>query len=111
MDFEIVRGTTKKVKYVIFNEDGSVYELQDGDKLILGVKNTESDSAYLIKKIMTKSNKTDNGYLISFIPEDTQNLKYGTYHYDIGVQTKSGEYYMTTEYSTFIIKKAITQKE
>ena len=34
VDFEIVRGTNMDIEYIIYYEDGSIYNLQDGDKII-----------------------------------------------------------------------------
>lgn len=113
MDFEIVCGTTKNVVLTIFNADGSIYELQSGDKIIFGVKEKcdKLNNEYLIKKTADSSKKSGDGYLISFYPEDTKDIPFGNYEYDAGIQTSDGDYYMVIEASIFRIKKAITAKE
>lgn len=114
MDFEIVRGTNMDIEYTIYNEDGSIYSLQDGDKIIFGVKETDArsdNSKYIIKKVATNKDKINDGYRFYFVPNDTLNLEHKNYFYDIGVQTNKGEYYITTECSIFKVRRAITSKE
>ena len=87
MKLSITRGTTMSFLLTIQNDDGTIYYLKDGEKLIFGVKfDIESDD-YLIKKIIIAENREENGYLISLKPEDTQKLKFKDYRYDIGLQT------------------------
>ncbi len=50
MKLSITRGTTMSFLLTIQNDDGTIYYLKDGEKLIFGVKfDIESDD-YLIKK-------------------------------------------------------------
>lgn len=114
VDFEIVRGTNMDIEYIIYYEDGSIYNLQDGDKIIFGVKENDvnsDNSKYIIKKIATSKDKINEGYGIYFVPSDTLNLEHKNYFYDVGIQTSDGKYYMTTECSIFKVRRAITSKE
>ena len=94
VDFEIVRGTNMDIEYIIYYEDGSIY-----------------NSKYIIKKIATSKDKINEGYGIYFVPSDTLNLEHKNYFYDVGIQTSDGKYYMTTECSIFKVRRAITSKE
>lgn len=111
MKLEIIRGTTMSFLLTIQNDDGTIYKLNDGEKLIFGVKLDPEKGDYLIKKIITKENEQDNGYIISLKPEDTQNMSFKDYRYDIGLQTPDGDYYMLVSCSQFIVNKAVTVKE
>lgn len=106
----IQRGTTNAINVVIYNNDGSIYALESGDKLIFGVKKSLSDIDYAIKKISTSNNKDGNGYNITLEPSDTQNLL-GSYLYEVALQTASGEYYIVIDCSNFVITNTLTQKE
>ena len=111
MKLSITRGTTMSFLLTIQNDDGTIYYLKDGEKLIFGVKfDIESDD-YLIKKIIIAENREENGYLISLKPEDTQKLEFKDYRYDIGFQTNDGDYYMLVLCSPFVVNKAVTAKE
>ena len=62
MKLSITRGTTMSFLLTIQNDDGTIYYLKDGEKLIFGVKfDIESDD-YLIKKIIIAENREENGY-------------------------------------------------
>lgn len=106
----IQRGTTKAVNVVIYNDDGTIYTLESGDKLIFGVKRSLSDSDYLIKKTATPANKEDDGYTITLEPLDTQSLL-GSYLYEVALQTANGEYYIVIDCSNFVVTNTLTEKE
>lgn len=108
--YKMVRGTTQNIAVTILNDDGTVYELQSGDKLIFGVKLNPESSEYDIKKIVEAADS--NGCcVISLTPEDTEGLAFATYYFDVGLQTASGDFYMVVECDDFIVCKAITAKE
>lgn len=109
---EIVRGTTKNLFITITDNSGEYYTLQNGDKIIFGIKSHYTNSNYDIYKIADISNKQgENNYLISLSPADTINLEAGRYYYDVGLQTADGDYYMIIECDICCIKPAVTQKE
>lgn len=111
MKLEITRGTTMSFILTIQNDDGTLYRLKSGEKLIFGVKLDPERGDYLIKKIITEENIQDQGYLISLKPEDTQNMDFKDYRYDIGLQTNDDDYYMLVPCSPFVVNKAVTAKE
>lgn len=106
----IQRGTTKPICIVIYNNDGTLYSLANGDKIIFGVKRSLSDTSYLVKKTAAAGDKNGDGYLITLNPSDTQNLL-GEYLYEAALQTADGEYYIIIKYSDFTVTNTITQKE
>lgn len=106
----IQRGTTKDICITVYNDDGTIYSLADGDKLIFGVKKSLNDTDYLIKKIVTVENKDGNGYLVSLVPDDTQSL-IGSYFYEVGLQTVNGDYYIIIDCSDFTVANTLTHRE
>lgn len=111
MKLEITRGTTMSFLLTIQNDDGTDYTLSDDEKIIFGVKLDPEKDDYLIKKIITTENVQGNGYIVSLKPEDTQQMEFKDYRYDIGLQTPDGDYYMLVSCSQFVVNKAVTAKE
>lgn len=105
----IEQGTSLDICITIYNDDDTVYSLQSEDKIIFGVYGTGS-SECLIKKIVTSSSKSGDGYIIALGPEDTQNLL-GKYRYEIGLQTASGDYYIVIKQSKLTVTETLTAKE
>lgn len=106
----IQRGTTKIINIVIYNDDDTIYALENGDKLIFGVKKSLSATDYAIKKVSTSDSKDGDGYNITLEPADTQNLL-GNYLYEVALQTASGEHYIVIDCSEFVVTNTLTQKE
>ncbi len=111
MNISIIKGTTNKFALTITDADGKPYALQNGDKIIFGVKLNSESSDYLLVKRLTKADVTDGACMISLVPEDTAALTHGRYFCDIGLQTADGDYYMVVPCCEFYINRAITQKE
>lgn len=110
-EIKIIRGTTNIFDLVIFDNSEQAYELKDGDKIVFGVKKNPESANYDIKKIITAKVSNVGNITIKLSPEDTQKLPFGRYYFDVGLQTSEGNYYMVIPFSTFIVGKAITQKE
>lgn len=107
----IIRGTTNDLSLSIEDENGEQYTLQDGEKIIFGVKSNAENSDYDIVKTLTSADMVDNAYTIKLIPDDTLGLPFGQYYFDIGLQTADGDYYMVVPCDEFCVCKAITAKE
>lgn len=108
---KIIRGTSVSLMVQIRDEEGMLYELQEGDKLIFGVKQNPNNKSYSLKKTADSTAKTDDGYIINLAPEDTANLPFGKYVFDVGLQTAEGNFYMVVECDSLIIDTAVTSKE
>ena len=107
----IIRGTTNDLSLNIENEKGEQYTLQDGEKIIFGVKENVENSDYNIVKTLTSADVVDGICTIKLTPTDTAELAFGRYYFDIGLQTATGDYYMIVPCDEFYICKAVTQKE
>ena len=93
MDFEFPRGDTKPLlKFKLKDKEGNDIELSDTDKLYFTVKKDAYSTDIVIQK--TRGNgitKTDDGYIhVRLESDDTAELDYGTYGYDITIKTTSG---------------------
>ena len=107
----IIRGTTNDLNLSIEDENGEQYTLQDGEKIIFGVKENAENSDYNIVKTLTSADVVDGICTIKLTPTDTAELAFGRYYFDIGLQTADGDYYMVVPCDEFCVCKAITAKE
>ncbi len=111
MDLNIIRGTTNILRIIIEDTDRNPYTLSSTDKIIFGVKsNTENDD-YVIYKTLTSGDIADGNCDVCILPEDTADLPFAKYFFDVGLQTADGGYYMLIPCSCFNVCKAVTQKE
>ena len=80
----MTRGDTALLNVEITNDLGEIYELEEGDICELTVKKYTSSDNVLIKKNVV------NGE-IKISPDDTRNLDYGQYVYDVQVTMANGD--------------------
>ena len=104
---EMVRGTTKVITVTVRNEDGGLYALPSGAKLILGVKYNSINSDCCIKKVLTEGAGV---YRFKFVPEDTENLECGRLCYDVGLQI-GADYFPVIPCSPFVLTHNVTRRE
>ena len=104
------RGTSLSVSIKIYNFDGTSYELSDTDVVRFGVKLDKNESNYRIVKVATYDTENDC-YVFEINPEDTAELPFDRYKYDVGLQTVDGRYYMIITAADFNVTTAITAKE
>lgn len=101
---KLTRGDTAWLTVDIDNAStGEPYELDEDDELVLTVKaSTKDDSPILIQK-------TINGSKVFHIePDDTKDLKYAKYKYDIQLTTIAGDVYTIIEPSAFEVLAEVT---
>lgn len=106
---EIVRGTTNSVIISLLDDAGNPYALGDGEKLIFGVKTNIHNSDCCIKKVVTDG-AADGEYEIRLAPADTENLPFGRFCYDVGLQV-GADYFPVIRCSPFIISHNVTSRE
>lgn len=79
----LTRGDTAMLKIVIKGADREEYTPIETDKVTLTVKkNTGSDDILFQRKV-------ENG-IVTIEPEDTADLSFGDYVYDVCIETESG---------------------
>ena len=99
----LTRGDTARFSVSINNDtSGSEYEMSTGDVLKLTVKKTVRDTTPCIQKVIEGSNN------IHISPEDTNDLEFGKYLYDVELNTEGGDVYTVIGPTTFEILKEVT---
>lgn len=98
----LTRGDSADLEVIIYDLDGEIYSLQTGDKLEFTMKyNCITDSVLITKDITTDST-------IHIIPEDTSELAYGGYWFDVQLTMASGKVYTVIAPHKFNITKEVT---
>lgn len=107
MDIEFIRGDTQFFKFQIKDGEGKQIQLTDVDKLYFTVKQNANSEEILIQKKYPENIQYSDGYF-NFVlnSEDTSDLAYGTYNYDI--ELKSGDYVKTLGQGTITLTEEIT---
>lgn len=96
----MTRGDTFSADICIYQANGKPYNLIEGDAVQFAMKKTAKDPTVLIlKNIPIETMK------LVLNPEDTKELDFGTYVYDIQLQKATGEV------CTFITKSYLTLTE
>ena len=106
----VVRGTTNGFSVAITDEStGEAYELEEGEFLRFGVKFTPTDADYIFSKTISSANDEDE-YAFTIDPSDTAELGFGSYWYDVGLQSGSA-YYNVIPASPFEVCYNVTEWE
>ena len=92
MDFEFIRGDTFLFKFKLKDKNGEEISLSSTDKLFFTVKRNSRATERAFQKTL------DNGivlgddgfYHVTIDSDDTAELDYGTYGYDIELKTEAG---------------------
>lgn len=101
-DIQLTRGDTARLNVEITNTlNNNIYQLNEDDELILTVKKNTTRKESLIQK------KSISGGF-HFAPEDTVELSYGKYVYDVQLTTHSGDVYTVIEPSIFEVMPEVT---
>jgi len=82
----MTRGDTLKVYTIPQYEDGSEYEPEANDTIRFAMKRRFEDT----KTLLTKNISTDD-FLLHIEPNDTKELKFGHYVYDIQLTHANGD--------------------
>lgn len=105
-DIKMIRGTSRTFEISVTDADGNPYTLQDGERVIFGVKKQTTDEELLVCKVVTEC--TDGVCRVELDPVDTVDLALGRYYYDVGLE--SGEdYYIIVETSVFNLAANVTK--
>ena len=100
---KLTRGDTARLTVPIVNlANNGEYTMESGDILYFTVKKTAKDTEFLFQKSVTGSNS------IHIRPEDTADLSFGKYKYDVQLTTATGDVYTVIEPSTFEVMEEIT---
>ena len=104
----IVRGTTNSFSVAITDEEtGEPYELEAGELLRFGIKKNPKDDEYVLVIDITETNE-DGEYAFTILPSNTISLPFGSYYYDVGLQSGAA-YYNVIPASPFEIAYNVTK--
>lgn len=110
MDFEFTRGDTQFIQFQLKDGMENPIELTLEDNLYFTVKQNRNSKKILIQKKYPDTIQYVDGYFyFTLESEDTSNLPYGTFQYDI--ELKSGDYVKTLGLGTISLTDEITFKE
>lgn len=105
---EVVRGTTNTFQISITDSGGGAYNLGSGEKVVFGVKRKPTDTDCLIEK--TAEILGAGLFQVVISPTDTEELSFGKYWYDVGLQ-KGEDFFNVIEPNPFEIMPNITSRE
>lgn len=107
MDIEFVRGDTFPFKFKLSYKDGNVIQKENIEAMVLTCrKYNEEVYPVLFQKSIDDFELKDEYYHACFNPEDTENLDYGIYNFDIEITLKNG--YRKSLVSSFRITQEAT---
>lgn len=101
---KITRGDTGVIAITLQNKDGSAYDMQPDDVLVMTVKTNTLSKDVLIQKQFADGQ-------IKIEPADTDNLSYGTYYYDVQLTTAAGDVFTVITPHKFEIMPEVTWNE
>lgn len=92
MDFEFTRGDTKVFKFKLQDKNGEELKLESTDRIYLTAKKSATSTEVVFQKTLGNGIelKDDGYYHVTINSDDTANLSYGTYGYDIEIKTATG---------------------
>ena len=107
----LTRGDTLPITVVIYEPDGKTeYEIQPGDSVRFALKHssmTQGRTAFTdAEPLILKQIPTDT-LLLQLDPEDTANLCFGTYKYDIEITLADGNVCTFIENADFILSPEV----
>lgn len=107
-NIRLVRGTSLTLTVTVTDGDGNPYTMTEQGVVRFGVKQNVTAGEYLVKKEVTVG---ENGkYSFQLMPEDTEELPFGIYKYDVGLQ-EGDHYYNVIPCSDLVLCQNVTHKE
>lgn len=97
----LTRGDNADIIVNITDGNGDPYTLDEDDVLLFTMKRNCETSEIILQKTLVNS-------VISLDHDDTKDLKYGRYYFDVQLTNVSGEVYTVITPHEFIIDKEVT---
>lgn len=85
-DIELTRGDTFKRTLVLTDAEGNPFTPAEGDKIRFALKKKVKDETVLINRVIP-----NDTLLLKIEPEDTKELPFGDYVYDIEITYSNGD--------------------
>lgn len=100
-NISITRGDSAIFALKIEKADGEPYKIGEGDTVIFTVKKSTFDKDIITQKTVV------NG-VITINPDDTKDLEYGTYYYDVELTRADGFVSTVISPHKFIVEQEVT---
>ena len=97
----LTRGDTAYLEFPLKTEVGE-YVMVSNDTLTLSVKKNTKDTEYIFQKVITGTNT------FHIEPNDTTDLSFGKYTYDVQINTADGDVFTVIPPSTFEVLNEVT---
>lgn len=97
----LTRGDTGYIEIDLADEDNDAIELDDSDEVVFTLKESTSNNEAILTKTL------DEG-IVKILPEDTEDLDYGNYVYDIQLTRSNGDVFTIVEPTLFKIMEEVT---
>lgn len=115
MSFEIngnsitlTRGDSFYAVVGMSRADGSPYTPEQGDEITFALKrNLELDGNFLDRKPLIQKVIPNNSLLLALTPEDTKDLPFGNYVYDISITFANGDVDTFIKDSLFTVTRKV----
>lgn len=105
-DISMVRGDTETIRVKMLDDDGNKVPLGEGDKVYFTVKSTLSTKDVEIQKVIESF--VEGEAIINITPEDTKDLKFRGYYYDIQLNRSNGQIKTIIPTSKLNIRSEVT---
>ncbi len=105
-NISMIRGDSEAIKVSCRNESGVDFHFTEGDIVYFTVKRSTYTEEKILQKIVSEF--TEGVALITIFPNDTRELKTGTYYYDIQLNRANGQVKTIIPPSTFAINAEVT---
>jgi hypothetical protein len=103
----MTRGDNETITLELYDQDDVKIPLIEGDKVYFTVKTSTQTSNIIFQKIAQTFTEDDEA-VFDIVPEDTKDLRYGDYVYDIQLTTVSGRVITIIRPSKFVIGSEVT---
>lgn len=106
----IPRGTTLVIPITVIDAISKKLHYDSTDTLMFGVKKAFDDTDYIIKKIADYDIENEY-YTVMIDVNDTVDLEFDRYFYDVALKTSTNEFYQIIPTSEFNVVYSICQME
>lgn len=100
----LTRGDYAALDIFVYNQDETPHILTEGETLTLSVKRKTTDLTPIFQKVL----KQGDELVFVFLPEDTKDLSFGTYKYDVEFNTADGKTDTIITPHDFIVGEEVT---
>lgn len=105
-NISMTRGDSEFIEVSCSDEYGNKVDFEDGDVIYFTVKHTINNTDKIIQKVVTSF--TNGNAIIEILPDDTKNIAYQVYIYDIQLNKKDGTVKTIIKPSKFTITGEVT---